>query len=294
MKILNFGSLNIDHVYGVEHFVRPGETIQCENYNQYCGGKGLNQSIALALSGSKAYHAGKTGNNGGFLIERLKMAGVNTDFVYMDNECATGHAVIQVDKSGQNSIMIWGGANRNLTKQETAKILDHFSADDCLLLQNEINRIPEIIHRAREKNMTIFFNPAPMNPDVLSYPLNEINYLIINETEGMELTGMKDPDEIIDKILHKFPGLSVILTLGENGVVFADIKERLRIPSEKITPIDTTAAGDTFTGYFITEIMDGKPVIDCLKLAVKAAAICITRHGAADSIPSRNEIDNHK
>ncbi|MFN2145942.1 MAG: PfkB family carbohydrate kinase [Anaerolineales bacterium] len=153
-RVLNIGSLNIDHVYSVAHLARPGETIHCREYHQFCGGKGLNQSVALAQAGADTFHAGQ------FLKARLEAAGVNTGWIETVPDIASGHAVIQVDQEGQNSITIYGGANQTFTEQDVNRILSAFSAGDILLLQNEVNCLPQMIRQAREKEMVVFFNPA--------------------------------------------------------------------------------------------------------------------------------------
>ena len=285
MKVINFGSMNFDHFYEVEHFVRPGETITSEKYQLFCGGKGLNQSVALARAGAKVFHAGKVGRDGKSLVACLKIAGVNTSYVTVAEGGQSGHAIIQVDKTGQNSIVIHGGANQEIHNEDVKHVLDHCNSGDYLLLQNEISSISEIIDLAKKQGLTIFLNPAPMNHKVIDYPLHKVNYFIINEIEGRELTGETEPDSIIEVMLKRFPRSATILTLGENGVVYADYQTKISVPAEKVTPIDTTAAGDTFIGFFIAQKVKLRSVENCLKIASRAAAICVTRHGAADSIP---------
>ena len=290
MKVINFGSMNFDHVYEVEHFVRPGETITSEKYQLFCGGKGLNQSIALAHAGAKVFHAGKVGRDGKLLVAFLKTAGVNTSYVTTAESRQSGHAIIQVDKTGQNSIIIHGGANQEIHKEDVQHVLDHCTSGDYLLLQNEISSISEIIDSAKKKGLTIFLNPAPMNNKVIDYPLHKVDYFIINEIEGAELTGETEPDSIIEAMLKRFPRSATILTLGEHGVVYADDQATISVPAEKVTPVDTTAAGDTFIGFFIAQKVKLRTVEYCLTIATRAAALCVTRHGAADSIPLFDEV----
>jgi ribokinase len=290
MKVINFGSLNFDHVYEVEHFVRPGETITSDKYHLLCGGKGLNQSIALAHAGAKVFHFGKVGQDGQPLVTRLKAAGVDTTHVGIAESAPTGHAVIQVDRHGQNSIIIHGGANQAVSKADAERALAHFALGDCLLLQNEISAIPDIIDRAKELGLTIFLNPAPMDERVFSYPLDKVDYFIINDIEGRELTGEAEPEAIIATMLKRFPQSATILTLGEKGAMYADRQTKLSVPAEKVTAVDTTAAGDTFIGFFIAQMTKGNTVDNCLRTASRAAAICVTRRGAADSIPLKEEV----
>ena len=182
-RVLNFGSINVDHVYNVEHFVRPGETISCQKYRRFAGGKGLNQSIALALAGACVYHAGKVGVEDTWLKILMEDKGVNTRFVETING-PSGHAIIQVNTTGENSIVIVGGANQLMSESDVQRILADFGPDDWLLIQNEVNAVPQIIRSAKAKGLTIVFNPAPMNPQVLSYPLELVDILVVNETEA--------------------------------------------------------------------------------------------------------------
>jgi ribokinase len=290
MRVLNFGSLNFDHLYEVEHFVQPGETITSDKYQLFCGGKGLNQSIALSNAGAKVFHAGKVGQDGKSLIARLITAGVDTTFIEIAESGPSGHAMIQVDKNGQNSIIIHGGTNQDIRKEDIKRVLDHFTSEDCLLLQNEISCISEIIGQAKNKGLTIFLNPAPMDKKVLGYPLDKVDYFIINEIEGRELTGETKPEAIIETMHKRFPQSATILTLGEKGVIYSDHQTKISIPAEKVTPVDTTAAGDTFIGFFIAQMIEGQTVENCLRIASHASAICVTRIGAADSIPLSDEV----
>jgi ribokinase len=290
MKVLNFGSLNFDHFYEVEHIVRPGETISSGKYRLACGGKGLNQSVSLAHAGANVFHAGKVGRDGEALLTCLKAAGVDTSYVGMGEEAPSGHAIIQVDKAGQNSIIIHGGANRAILQEDVSRVLGDFGPGDCLLLQNEVSCIPEMIDQAKKQSLTIFLNPAPMDERVADYPLNKVDYFIINEIEGRELSREIEAKAILAAMRKRFPRSAILLTLGEKGVLYADPQTSLAVPAEKVKAVDTTAAGDTFTGFFIALKLAGKPTEACLRTACHAAAICVTRPGAADSIPFLNEV----
>ena len=289
MKILNFGSLNIDHVYSVDHFVRPGETLASRSYRRYAGGKGNNQSIALARAGAQVWHAGKVGRDGEWLIDNLRRAGVNTAHIKFA-DVPTGHAIIQVNAEGENCIVLYGGANQTVSQRDAKAVLSRFDVGDVLLLQNEISAVPDILRIATDHGMTIVFNPAPMDASVLSYPLDRVAVFIINETEGSQFTGQGEPDRILDGMLERYPRSATILTLGARGAVYAHASERVAVPAENVKAVDTTAAGDTFTGFFVTEFARGSEVELSLRMACKAAAICVTRRGAADSIPRREEL----
>lgn len=288
-RILNFGSLNIDHVYAVDHFVRPGETLSGKTYRVFMGGKGSNQSIALANAGAHVAHAGKLGRDGAWLKKRLRQAGVDTTHLKITDQ-PSGHAIIQVNRHGENAIILFGGANRAITPKDAARVLHHFSRGDYLLLQNEISSISEIMRTAAKRRMKIVFNPAPMQHSVLSYPLYLVDIFIINAIEGEQLTGYKQPRQILKAIRRRFPRATVVLTLGAQGVLYADCSTTFKIPVVKVRVVDTTAAGDTFIGYFLAELVRSADARSALELASRAAAICVTRPGAADSIPKRSEL----
>ncbi len=290
MKVLNFGSLNIDHVYEVDHFVRPGETLAGNAYHRFCGGKGCNQSLALARAGAKTFHAGRIGSDGLFLKDTLAMSGADTSLLEMDGG-PSGHAIIQVSKEGENSIILFGGANRNISSEQIKNAVSKFKKGDFILLQNEINSMPEIISAAAKARLRIFFNPAPMGKEVEAYPLDLVDCLILNEVEGAGLAGGgSNPEDVLKRLEKRFPKAAILLTLGSKGAVYSDNDGVIKIPAEKVKAVDTTAAGDTFIGYFLAGLAAGDMPEKSLKTASKAAAICVTRKGAADSIPWRKEI----
>ncbi|MEI7581952.1 ribokinase [Runella sp.] len=289
MKILNFGSVNVDYVYGVDHFVKPSETLASQSYDVFMGGKGCNQSVALAKAGAEVYHAGNIGKDGLWIKEQLEKWGVNTDFLQIIDG-PTGHAIIQVVPEGQNAIIIHGGANRTVTPQQIDQTLNHFGSDDWLLFQNEINCIPELIEAAFAKGMKIIFNPAPMTSEVASFPLNKIDVFIINEVEGQELTQQTSPADILQVMTARFPNAATLLTLGEKGAVYSHQNTHTQVEAQRVKTIDTTAAGDTFIGYFLASQALGLPLEESLNSASKAAAICVTRKGGAISIPNREEV----
>lgn len=289
MKILNFGSVNIDHVYSVEHFVRPGETMSSLSYSRFSGGKGANQSIALAKAGANVFHAGKICSDGIWLKENLKKCGVRTDFLKV-GDVPTGHAVIQVSKSGENSIVLYGGANQDIDENFASSVIAKFSRNDFILVQNEINKIPSIMEKAHRKGMKIVFNPAPMNKQVRSYPLKLVDVFVLNEIEGADLTGKKGFQNVLAEMKRKYPRALTIMTLGSKGVAYIDDGRTVFVPAVKVKPVDTTAAGDTFIGYFLAGISKGASTDDAISLACRAAAVCVTRKGAADSIPKMCEV----
>lgn len=292
MKICSFGSINIDHVYTVPHFVKPGETLDTSSYSIFPGGKGLNQSIALARSGADVFHAGALGKGGEWLLNLMGSEGIGYEHVLVRDEPG-GHAVIQVTPTGENAIFIHGGANRTFSKKEITSVISCFSEGDYLLLQNEINNVPFAIREASKKKLTVVFNPAPMDADVHAYPLELVDVLILNEIEGAELSGESDYIKIVKKIQRMYPESSLVLTLGSQGVIYNDrFREFLKVPALKVKAVDTTAAGDTFIGYFIGLLSQNISPEEALRTANKAAALCVTIPGAASSIPDKSSVIN--
>ena len=299
MKILSFGSLNIDYVYKVSHFVKKGETLSAEELNVYTGGKGLNQSIALSRAGMETYHAGAIGMDGLFLLDQLKEAGVNTDLVKILEDIRTGNAIIQNDEEGDNCIILFGGANQAISKEQVDEVFEYFTNEDYLLIQNEINELPYIVEKAKETGMKIILNPSPMNEKIKELPLDQINYFLLNEIEAMQILDMEEPKEIdgkyISGLLHqKFPEATIVLTLGSEGSVCIAGDEYVEQSIYKVKTVDTTAAGDTYTGYFIAGILNGKTIKEAMDTASKASAIAVSRQGAAPSIPCLEEVEEYK
>lgn len=289
MKVLNFGSLNLDYVYSVDHMVTPGETLASGGMNVFCGGKGLNQSIALAKAGVPVYHAGMVGEEGGMLLQACREGGVNGEYI-RTIPGKSGHTIIQVDKNGQNCILLYGGANRSLTKEYIDEVLGNFEKGDVLLLQNEVNLLDYIIERAYARDMTIILNPSPYDSALDGCDFGKISMFLMNEVEGAQVTGEEDPEKILKRLKELYPNTKVVLTLGGSGSVYQYRDEQYRQGIYKVKAVDTTAAGDTFTGYFISSIIEGMSVPEGLKLAAKASAIAVSREGATASIPQKKEV----
>lgn len=289
MKILNFGSLNIDYVYKVDHMVREGETLSSSSMEVFLGGKGFNQSVALAKAGVPVYHAGMIGKEGEVFLEACKEYGISSKFIKTIEE-KNGHTIIQVDKNGQNCIMLYGGSNRSLTKGFIDEVLSYFDKGDYILLQNEVNHLDYIIEKAYGRGIKIILNPSPLDAYLDSCDLSRITYFMMNEIEGKQITGEKNVDKILDKMIQMYPESKVILTLGESGSMYRDKENFFKQDIFKTIVVDTTAAGDTFTGYFISAIISGKSIPDALKISAMAASIAVSREGASPSIPKLNEV----
>lgn len=289
MKILNFGSCNIDYVYSLDHIVEPGETETTYKMETFSGGKGLNQSVALAKAGAEVYHAGCIGEDGEMLRQVLVESKVNTDYL-KEVSGKNGHAIIQVTKQGENSIFLYPGSNEMVTKDYIGLVLADFNEGDIILLQNEISNVDYIIQRAYEKKMCIILNPSPFNEKMSEIDFNMISYIILNEVEANGISGLDSWEESLVFIRKKYPDLKVMLTIGSKGCVYSDKTFECRQSAFKVEVADTTAAGDTFTGYFVSELSKGTDYKKILKIASAASAIAVSRKGAAPSIPERSEV----
>jgi ribokinase len=292
MKFLVFGSLNIDLIFSVDHIVAPGETINSSAMERSAGGKGANQAAALVKAGMEVYMAGKIGRDGDFLLDLLHSYGVHTDYI-LRWEGATGQAIIQLDKSGQNSIVLYGGGNAALNKDEAGPIISAFGSGDMILLQNEIPLTAELMRAASERGMRVCLNPSPFDGRIAALPLELADMLIVNEIEAAGLAGRpvsKNPEALLEALTLRFPHAELILTAGRAGAYYA--YENLRAKGDIIDlPVaDTTGAGDTFTGFFLAARQRGRDVAEALCLACKASSIAVSRKGAMAAIPFADEV----
>lgn len=291
LNIFNFGSLNIDYIYQVDEFVRAGETISSLGVEAYPGGKGLNQSVAIRKGGGKVYHVGSVGEDGSRLLRELVKAGVDVSCT-KKSAVGTGHAIIQVNHCGQNCIIIAHGANYDISVEDVEAALAQAQPGDVALMQNEVNQIPEIMRRAKVKQLKLVFNPSPITPELADYPLELVDTFILNEIEGGFLTDRNETEEILEELQHRYPEAEFILTLGEEGCVYRKQDVNYVIPARKVQAIDTTGAGDTFCGYYLASIARNFNVEDSLKRATAAASIAVTRTGASTSVPASEEVDH--
>lgn len=297
MKVLSFGSLNIDYTYKVDHFVQKGETLSSESLQVFTGGKGLNQSIALAKAGAKVYHAGAIGEDGTFLLAAMEEAGVDTSYVKILHDVRTGNAIIQNDKEGDNCILLYGGANQAITTAQIDEVLERFEEGDYLVLQNEINELAYLMTKAHGRGLKIVLNPSPMNEKILALPLEHVDFFLLNEVEAMQILGRRpgaedDMDALATELQARFANAAVVLTIGSDGSIFTNGKKQFRQASFPVKAVDTTAAGDTFGGYFIAGLLNGLSEEAAMEQASKAAAIAVTRPGAAPAIPTKEEVDS--
>ena len=290
MKVLNFGSLNLDYTYSVDHMVRPGETLASSKMQVFCGGKGLNQSAAMAKAGVQVFHAGLIGEDGQPLLDMCRESGVDTTYIRR-GEGRGGHTIIQVDKNAQNCTLLYGGTNRQITREFADEVLENFVEGDLLVLQNEINELDYIIDRAYERKMRIILNPSPYDSALDACDMTKISVFLLNEIEGEQMTGEKEPDNILAVMKERYPKAQTVLTLGTEGAVYQYGDTVIRQPAFLVEAVDTTAAGDTFTGYFVAGLLEGRPMEQILRRCAMASAICVSRPGATAAVPTPDEVE---
>ena len=247
MNVVNFGSLNLDHVYAVDHFCRAGETIHTAGYTQNAGGKGLNQSIAVARSGQTLCHAGMLGAGGEPLAQLLEGCGV--DLRYLGRtETPQGHAIIQVQPDGQNCIFLYGGSNHAVTPEDIDAVLSHFAPGDYLLMQNELSNFTYLLRAAVGRGLRVVLNASPISGEVLAADLTGVDWLVVNEIECAAIAGCSTPEEGYAALRARYPGLGILLTLGSEGSVSWKDGVEIRQCAYPVQAVDTTGAGDTFMG----------------------------------------------
>ncbi|MBR2671022.1 MAG: ribokinase [Mogibacterium sp.] len=292
MKVINFGSLNVDHVYRVPHAVAEGETLACGSLQKLMGGKGLNQSIAIAKAGAKVIHGGLIGDEGQFLVDFLSESGVDVSKIGHTDE-PQGHAVIQVNDNGNNCIIVFGGSNQCVTKEYIDDLLSETEEGDIVVLENEVSNIDYIMARAHEKKCPVVFNASPIDDKVVALDYSNVDWLIINEIEGAAIAKTDSIDDIIPEITKKYPEISVVLTLGEEGSICYSKGQVYRQKAYKADVVDTTAAGDTFLGYFVAGLINGDDMQTILKTASAASSIAVSIMGAAASVPTVDKVKEY-
>ncbi len=289
MKILCFGSCNIDYVYAVDHIVTPGETIAASAVQSHPGGKGLNQAGALARAGADVSFAGCIGDDGEHLVKFMRESGVDTACVRRVED-KTGQAFIQVTPGAENSIIIYHGANYHVTHAYIDEVLRGFSPGDFLILQNEISSIDYLIDKAFSCGLKIVLNPSPFDEKMAGVDLNKITYLLLNEVEAAGYVKTASAEDFMAYMRKHYPTLRVVLTLGSRGCIYFDQTTMYPHPAFAVKAIDTTAAGDTFTGYFVASICRGNPVERAAEFSCAASALAVSREGAASSIPYADDV----
>ncbi|MGE0623043.1 MAG: ribokinase [Pseudomonadales bacterium] len=287
-KLVNLGSLCIDHVYRVPHLAGTGETVASSSHELHAGGKGLNQSLAAARAGARVVHVGCVGTDGDFLIRTLRDDRIDVDGIRILPDVGSGHAVIQVNDRGENAIVIAGGANRCLTETDITRALDALEPGDWLLLQNEINDLPAILAAAAGRQARLAFNVAPVDAEVAGYDLSCVDLLVVNVLEGRALVPEMAGEEesgIAAWLADRYPQADIVLTCGAEGLIHARGSTLTHLPAFAVAAVDETGAGDAFTGYLLGGLLAGLSVPDALRQGAAAGALAVTVAGAASAIP---------
>lgn len=283
MAIWNLGGINADYVYGVPHIPAPGETLDGTSRAVFLGGKGANMSVAAARAGAHVRHIGAVGADGHWAVDRLMEYGVDTRAI-SQVETETAHAIIMVTEDGENGIMVYPGANRVVPEEAIKQALTHAKTGDWFITQNEVNFQEDAAKLAREMGLKVGYAAAPFDAEVTAKMIPHLDFLILNEVEAAQLkdaTGQGPADLGVK---------DVIVTLGSKGAKWYGAEGEVVVPALDVTPVDTTGAGDTFTGYVLAGLDRGQPMEQALKTATKAAALMVTRHGTADVIPDLAEV----
>ncbi|QMU59340.1 MAG: ribokinase [Boseongicola sp.] len=284
-KIWCLGSINIDLFYRVPHLPAPGETLAALDHDRGLGGKGANQSVAASKAGAQVYHIGCIGASSDWIIERLQSFGVDTTFLRVVDE-PTGHAIINVDQSGENSIVIYPGANIGLNTGQFEAAIASARAGDILLMQNETNLQTESARIAAEKGMRVFYSAAPFDAKAVEQVIPYLDALLMNEIESQQLS------DATGSSLMDLPIDNIVVTHGERGARWLKTTDRQEIvsPGIKVRAVDTTGAGDTFAGYLAASVAAGQKPQQAIETATRAAALKVTKRGTADAIPTYSEV----
>jgi len=283
MTIWNLGGINADYVYSVPNIPAPGETIDAANRQVFLGGKGANMSVAAARAGSHVRHIGAVGANGRWAVDRLMEYGVDPRTI-VQVETETAHAMIFVTPDGENGIVVYPGANREISEKTLNEALTQAETGDWFVTQNEVNLQVEGVKLARKMGLNVAYAAAPFDAEVTQTVLPYLDFLILNEIEAAQLkkTTGKEPNDLAVR--------DVIVTRGGDGATWFGSNGEVNIAPVPVTPIDTTGAGDTFTGYVLAGLDRGQPMLQALDMAAKAAALMVTRRGTADVIPDLSEV----
>ncbi len=293
------GSMNIDYVSSVDALPAAGETVTAEDFDTFLGGKGANQAIAAHRQGSKVFLFASVGEDepGKIYIESLSEEGLDTTYIHAAPS-TTGAAFITVDSSGENTIVISGGANEFLSKEDISSGSEAISKSNALLIQFEVPQqaILEAASVANENNVPVIINPSPFNP-TFPWLSVETDYLIVNEPEAAEIlefsADLFDSSPVRQRI-HELRIEHLIITRGSNGtLVFPKTEDPFEVDTLAVLPIDTVGAGDAFAGCFAAWIAAGADLQDAIRAANCAGALTTLGGGAQDPIPDRDKVEQH-
>jgi len=287
MAIWNLGSINADFVYAVPHIPAPGETLAATGRQIFLGGKGANMSVAAARAAARVNHIGAVGADGTWAVERLLEYGVDTRNI-AEIATETAQAIIMVDTGGENSIVLHPGANAEIPQATLQAALSEAQTGDWLVIQNETNLQRTAARLAEKLGLKVAYAAAPFDADRVQAVLPYLDFLILNAVEADQLaqaTGQGPAD---------LPVRDVIVTRGAEGADWYGPGGQRHFAAIKVDPVDTTGAGDTFTGYVLAGLDRGLPMAQAIGQAMIAGALMVTRHGTADVIPDLSEVQDFR
>lgn len=296
-KVVVVGSLNMDLVTRAPRLPRAGETLIGESFATVSGGKGANQAVAVARLGAQVSMVGCVGNDayGDQLRAALLAEQIDCQAV-VSVEGSSGVALIVVDDSSQNAIVIIAGANGQLTPDVVAAYDSVLRGADVIVCQLEVpmQTVGHVLKRGRELGKTVILNPAPATGPLPEEWLACVDYLIPNESEASALSGLLvdslESAQLAARRLIAAGAGKVIITLGAQGLLFANGQSVAHFPSSRVKAVDTTAAGDTFVGGFAAALASGQDEVQAIRFGQVAAALSVTRLGAQPSIPSLSDV----
>lgn len=294
-KIVVVGSFNADLVSYMKRMPRPGETVPGERFATGAGGKGSNQAVAAARLGADVTFIGRVGNDvfAELAYEIWDAEGVKREFVKRDSDVATGVAPILVDSSGENMIVVVLGANRRIQQSDIDAARERIADADMLVVQLEVNLdiVPYALQTAKAYGVATILNPAPAAA-ISAETIQLADYLTPNEIE-LETLSSGDVDDVASaaRALLTRDDQTAVVTLGAEGARIVTPEDSLTVPTYAVDAVDTTGAGDTFNAALAVGLSEGVALSDAVRFANAAAALCVTKPGAADSAPYRADVD---
>jgi len=286
--IWNLGSINADNFYYLRHLPGPGETLAADRFQQGLGGKGANMSVAAARAAARVVHIGAVGDDGKWAVDRLLEYGVDTQHIARA-DVATGHANINVDADGENNIVLYAGANHAVTERMIGAALAEATPGDFLLMQNETNGQAYAAQTARTLGLRVVYAAAPFSAEAVQEVITHVDLLVLNEVEAAQLQASTGTE------LSALPVDDIVITLGGDGCKWVSNKAKTEesFPSFPVEVVDTTGAGDTFTGYLVAGLDRRFEMVKALDLALRAGALMVGRNGTADVIPDLKDVQDH-
>lgn len=287
MAIWNLGSINLDLIYGLDRLPGRGETVSADTKAEFLGGKGANMSVAAARAAARVCHIGAVGPDGRWAVDRLLEYGVDTRHI-AQTDTPTGHAIVAVETSGENQIIIFSGANRAIPLELVSNALSEAQTGDLLVLQNETNAQVEAAKLGRELGLTVCYAAAPFDAEAVRAVLPYLDFLILNAVEAQQL------ETALGTSVADLPVRDIVVTKGSDGAewISTETGSHQQFSARKVTAVDTTGAGDTFTGYVLAGMDREMPMAQAISQAILAASIMVTRHGTADVIPDLKDIQD--